>query len=577
MKTIRLSLLFVFGALLIAFAVFAFDLGLDPSPGWGKSRAIAFALGIFLLAVFADLRFGLAWTETALAALPHPAFLKTSLDERVRIPLVYGSAALAFLIAATVHLWFASAGTWTTLPPASNYYDMLANAFSHGQVSLELEVPPQLLALPDPYIYEDRQGIEYLWDAILHQGKYYLYWGPMPAVLLTAVKLVRPLEVGDHIVVLASALGLTLFQTLLLTRIWMRSFRQLPAWTLFPVVLLAGLVAPVDWMIHRANIYEASILSAQVFLMGGLYFAYRAFEQPDISPRWLAWTSIFWTCAVASRSIIALTVIFLALLTAHGILRRHGLSWTPRFNALVLALGLPLLTGAIGLGAYNAVRFGSVFDFGLDYMLTSHNNREFKGDFFSREYIAANTYNYFLHGVQRIRPFPYFRATIGEETEVFGTAIPEPYYAEEVTGLVYILPFAIFAFVPALQMVLKKLRRRDDADSEQGLNWLIAALSGAILIVFGHIMIYCYGTMRYLADATPMMVVLASLGFWTGYRAVKSDAFVCFAYTSFGFLLAAVSIAFPWLTALLSAHRINQFSPQVLPALNQFFKSILSG
>jgi len=31
------------------------------------------------------------------------------------------------------------------------------------------------------------------------------------------------------------------------------------------------------------------------------------------------------------------------------------------------------------------------------------------------------------------------------------------------------------------------------------------------------------------------------------------------------------------LTAVLSAHRINQFSPQVLPALNQFFKSILSG
>jgi hypothetical protein len=357
----------------------------------------------------------------------------------------------------------------------------------------------------------------------------------------------------------------------------MRSFRQLPAWTLFLSILLAGLVAPVNWMVHRANIYEASILCAQVFLMGGFYFAYRAFERPDISPRWLVWASILWACAVASRSIMALVVIFLALLAAHGILRRHGLSWTPRFNALVLALGLPLLTGAIGLGAYNAVRFGSVFDFGLDYMLTSHNNREFKGDFFSREYIPANIYNYFLHDAQRIRPFPYFRATIGEETEVFDSAVPEPYYAEEVTGLVYILPFAAFAFVPALQMILKRIRRRDSSDSEQALDWLTPALSGAIPIVFGHILIYCYGTMRYLADATPMMAVLAALGFWTGYRAVTSDAFVRFVYAGIAILLAGVSILFPWLTALLSAHRINQISPQILPALNQFFKSILSG
>ncbi len=69
MRNIRHTILFLFGCFFILFAIFAFNLGLDPDPGWGRQRTLAFALGIFLLAVFADSRFGSAWIEKAMGRM----------------------------------------------------------------------------------------------------------------------------------------------------------------------------------------------------------------------------------------------------------------------------------------------------------------------------------------------------------------------------------------------------------------------------------------------------------------------------------------------------------------------------
>jgi xanthosine utilization system XapX-like protein len=358
----------------------------------------------------------------------------------------------------------------------------------------------------------------------------------------------------------------------------MRSFQRLPTWILLLGVFLSGLVIPITWMLQRSNVYEASILCGQVFLMGGVYFAWRAFEETEVSACWLAWTAVFWVFAIASRTIVAFVIIVFVILIFSGILRRYGLKWTPRFNALILALGIPMILGAIGMGWYNVVRFGSVFDFGLDYMLTSHNNHEFKGSFFSSRYVAANTYNYLFNSPERIQPFLYFGAKAGNETEAFGSPVPEPYYAEKVTGLVYVLPFAIFAFIPALQILLKKMRHRHGShETEQLLDWFSLALSGGTLIATVYLLVYYYGTMRYLADVTSMLAVLSVIGFWIGYQIVESDWFVRFVYVGIGILLACISMIVPNMLALLSSQRINMYSPQILPALDALFKSVFSG
>jgi hypothetical protein len=342
-------------------------------------------------------------------------------------------------------------------------------------------------------------------------------------------------------------------------------------------ILLVGLVVPINWMIHRPEIYEAAILSAQFFLIGGIYFAYRAFEEGGIRPGWQAWASICWVCAIASRVIVIFPIMFLLLLTLIRLLRTNGMQWTPTFTRTILALGIPMVIGAIGLGWYNFARFGSVSDFGFEYALTIYDAREHKSDIFRSEYILPNTYYYLINAPAKDSSFPYFLAKSGGKPESFGIQPPKLYYVEKVTGAFYVLPFMVFAFVPVAIKIPQRIKRKkyDSSESEKNLSWIINALGGATIIAVVTLFTYVFSMMRYYADVTPMLIALAVVGFWYGHRAIQSGSLGKFAYASFAVLLAGISILVPNLLALYSSQRLVEYSPQVFISVDAFIKSFL--
>src|SRR5271170_3296922 len=61
-------------------------------------------------------------------------------------------------------------------------YARLADGFLHGQLSLPARPDPRLLVLTNPYDPKANAGLR-LDDAVLFNGKYYIYWGPVPALL----------------------------------------------------------------------------------------------------------------------------------------------------------------------------------------------------------------------------------------------------------------------------------------------------------------------------------------------------------------------------------------------------------
>ena len=62
----------------------------------------------------------------------------------------------------------------------SDYYNLLVEGFQHGHLSMNATVSPELLS-ENPVV---RAHAPYLLDAALYQGKYYLYYGVTPAVLV---------------------------------------------------------------------------------------------------------------------------------------------------------------------------------------------------------------------------------------------------------------------------------------------------------------------------------------------------------------------------------------------------------
>ena len=220
--------------------------------------------------------------EPARAAPEIPKGDKAATDRRRATRM----AAFGFVLVLTLHAWILSAGWVTPWPQYSSYYNRLSRSLLRGEVSLSPGPAAAHLALTDPYDpvanhpFRQREGVH---DAVLFGGKFYLYWGPVPALLLTAVKGATGVRlVGDHYLVFAFAAGTMLFTTLLVRRLWGRFFPDQPAWTLFLGVTVAGLAAPLAYLMGRAAVYEAAILGGQFFLLAGLYLLCPA---PERTPR----------------------------------------------------------------------------------------------------------------------------------------------------------------------------------------------------------------------------------------------------------------------------------------------------
>jgi hypothetical protein len=310
-RPVHLALAFM-GIVLVGVALTAHLTGLDPEGNWGPARRQVLGAGLVALGAAAAVWLqpalrqavgrGLAglraiarrvsqsrWGRPILDPLRRVHQRSVGLAGRMRGALAGSAigrwaaarpgrpaqlaAGLVFCLAIPVALWFVSVGFWSHWPATGHYYNDLADAFRSGQLHL-LETPdPALLALPDPYEFAQRQHIAAPWDVVLYNGQFYLYWGPVPALLLAAWKTFSPGIVGDNVLVFAFVLGTALFTRLTLAALWTARFRGLTAWAHFPALLVAAFAHPLPWLLNRPAVYEASIAAGQSFLMAGLFLA----------------------------------------------------------------------------------------------------------------------------------------------------------------------------------------------------------------------------------------------------------------------------------------------------------------
>jgi hypothetical protein len=151
---------------------------------------------------------------------------------------------VTFLAVIFVYAWYCSYEYWTKWPTHTLFYDPLATAFADGSLALEEEVDPSLLSLTNPYNPKERQGLEFPMDYSLYKGKYYLYFGPVPAIPLVILKLFGLGTIGDQYLVFAGILGLFIFQSLLIINMRERFFPTIPFWTLPPCILFEYMKQP---------------------------------------------------------------------------------------------------------------------------------------------------------------------------------------------------------------------------------------------------------------------------------------------------------------------------------------------
>jgi hypothetical protein len=542
MMRIRKFSVGIAGIILIGMAIFAEQIGLDNDAGWGKGRQIILVLGVVL--VFANVISVIFQNRLLILARPVSGFFNkfNELNYSTRLNIFSFMASLAVFV---TYIWF-------FLPffppsPTTNYYGQLAVGFKRGQLHLPEQPPPSLLALSDPYDYESRREIEadFTWDVSLYKGRFYIYWGPVPSLILTTFSTEQLSRIGDQHVFFPFVCGLFIYLALLVNSFWIRFNHRMPAWTNGISLLAIGLSAPTILMLNQPRVYEAAVVGCQFFFIGGCYWTYKAIGDNPPHLWKLAIASSHWAFALGTRITILPTVIFLAGLTLFYTLREIKTIVPKRILLILLVIGAPLLIMIVGLGLYNWARFDSVFEFGMRYQLANVNYNEFTS-LFSLSYINKNLLNYFVHPIAIQAKFPYLRPV----ENIFSSA--------RLAGLLITTPYFLFIVMPVFQYLCSRLTSRRTPIRQQDLdsldNWLVIGLTGSSLISLAIILSYYFPALRFAEDFMPALLLLATWCLIKGYDLIGGNRIFSRSYT----FLVAILVGYSVTVSMLIAIPINR-------------------
>lgn len=383
------------------------------------------------------------------------------------------------------------------------YYNLLVEGFRAGQLNLKLEAAPGFYKLADPY---DPANLDYtrpVWDMAYYKGKFYFYYGAVPALVLywpyrvlTGGYLPDAFAVGIFLSVgFMAAAGL-------LYAIWRRYFQGVSVW--IPAAGAFGMGAALvslelGWLFYR--ITEVAVSCGFAFSMLALAALWRALDEPKRAVKWLLLASLAYGLAIGSRPSLLFGAIVLLIPVARVWYAATGRDARQRAGWLLAAAMGPVVAIGAGMMVYNFLRFDSPFDFGLRYQLTSY--RASAVTYFSLHYFWFNLWFYFLEPIRWSGHFPFVQLIQPL------TSLP-PRYLE--TGAAYggIIPISYPLMWLALAAPLAwKSRPLAEASA---LRWFVMGAFLLLIICGLSVCFFFCAFTRYELDFLPGMMVLSVIG-----------------------------------------------------------------
>ena len=428
---------------------------------------------------------------------------------------------LLIAIIEVVYLFIVSAGKFVDWPTYLSYYDQLAEGLRSGHLHLSTAPPPELVAAPDPL---DR-ALQGLWapDASYFKGQFYIYWGPVPALLMAGIKTLFRIPsrvfIGDQYLVFAFYTLQLIFGALLLERMSRRLWDCVPLWALTLGLVTFAFATPTPHSLANPGVYSAAIVSGQAFLLGGVLLAFVAVtsvgEGPVSRARLLAVGS-FWALAIGCRATLSPSVLLLGVVTALATRVRGASGWRSLGRDLFW-LGLAPALGICALLLYNKLRFESWTEFGFRWQMTAI------PFVVTPRYLPANLYSYLLRPLTVDCHFPFLEAPwdIGARGFPAGMAMQPGYSASEpVVGIPLGLPVAWLGVAALLGAVIVLRGRRAAIGAEpfdprtRSFLWCAAAFAVMCTNSAFPLLFLCMPSMRYLGDINAGLVLLGILGAW---------------------------------------------------------------
>ncbi len=398
------------------------------------------------------------------ALRPKSKLYQRSYSAKPFLACLCGVCAICALAIVATHYGFMN-------PDEINYrqYIELAKAFANGQLFVGIEPSAALMAMDNPYDTNARAAacVEYLWDYAYFNGHYYVYFGVLPALLyqlpfylLTGNEL--PVVVDVVVSSIAFCCGAVFFLKKVCDR-WFPNVSQ----GLFFILLLVLLLG--SWAAYACAVpghYGVPIVTGLACLIWGLGFWVGATEGGDIRTGWAVAGSVFMALIIACRpQLLAGGIIGLVLLA--GCFKHMDKRIFVRRLALAL---IPFVVIFALVAWYNAARFGSPFDFGANYNLTTNDmtHRDF-----SLDRLPFALFTYLMQPPSVVLQYPYL-ATNDLTTDYYGVNIVEGMWG----GIFALTPVLLVSVLLAARQFRKRFARMPFALA-------VASLAiGFVLVVF---------------------------------------------------------------------------------------------
>jgi hypothetical protein len=406
----------------------------------------------------------------------------------------------AVLLAAILwfYLWSVSQGLPLPFGTSQGHYPPLTDGFLAGQLSVPILPSAELLAIENTYD-EPLNRPPYFHDASLYKGKYYIYFGVTPVVLLFLPFRVLGLgnlpESGAVAVFMFASVVFSLLTLAFLRRTEFPTLRRLP----YEIYLMAALGGAIPYFLRRPAVYEVAIACGSFCLMVAIYCLVTLESYGRISRVRAALASLFLGLAVGARPHLLMASPLLLFAAWHVVRRQHR--WPS--PAEIAALVVPILLVGIGLGWYNYARFDSWTEFGRWYQLAGEQVRHLHFDI---RRVPLFSYLYLFHPGRVTLAFPYTHVTKPTLPDLGGVIV------EPITGLFYSTPIL---FVLALLPLLFRQTHRDAGETTQrGVRSAhVWACVFVILAVAQLLFVSSFpgATMRYLVDFSPLLMMAAAI------------------------------------------------------------------
>lgn len=315
-------------------------------------------------------------------------------------------------------------GHWNSFAYMSEYAD-LADALSKGHYYLDYEVSDALAQAENPYdyTYRDVNQVQARWDTAYYNGHYYCYFGITPVLLLyLPYHLLTGLDLNNVTAALIFSILIWLGATWLMRECIERFYPEVPYWFWAATSILLGFNVQLVYLYQRPDMYDVPILAGNALLFLGLACWLHSLRSNKRS-LFMFLGSLSVALLAGCRPQMVLTAL-LAIPIFYELLVQKTEARATNWKKYGIVILVPFIIFAVFIMQYNYARFGSVFDFGANYNLTT-NDMTKRG--FHIDRLGSGLFSFLLQLPSLLSIYPFMiRSNVA--TEYMGKTIAENIY-----------------------------------------------------------------------------------------------------------------------------------------------------